>query len=68
MNNALIDRLGDELYDALRAATTLTPLSERHSAMTIEDAYRISLRFLQRREQDGEKVVGKKIGVTSKVV
>ena len=68
MNNALIDRLGDELYDALRATTTLTPLSERHPAMTIEDAYRISLRFLQRREQDGEKVVGKKIGVTSKAV
>lgn len=68
MNNALKDRLGDELYDALRAAATLTPLSERHPAMSIEDAYRISLRFLERREQDGEKVVGKKIGVTSKAV
>lgn len=68
MDNAQIDQLGDELYEALRAATTLTPLSERHPAMSIEDAYRISLRFLQRREQNGEKVVGKKIGVTSKPV
>ena len=53
-----IRRLGDELYQALRTFSTLTPLTERESEITIEDAYHISLRMLERRQQaDGEKVV-----------
>lgn len=60
-----IARLGDELYDALRSQTTLSPLTERESDITIEDAYYISQHFVQRRLQDGENIVGKKIGVTS---
>lgn len=68
MDKATIERLGDELYAALRAQTVLAPLTEREPAITIDDAYYISLRFLERRLADGEKVVGKKIGVTSKPV
>ena len=68
MNNAALTRLGDELYQALRSNSVLAPLTEREPAITIDDAYRISLRFLQRRLADGEKVIGKKIGVTSKPV
>lgn len=63
-----ITTLGDELFTALRARQTLAPLTTREPAIDIEDAYRISLRFLERRTADGEKVVGKKIGVTSKPV
>ena len=63
-----IVRLGDELYNALRNRQTLLPLSDRASDIDIEDAYRISLRFLERRTQEGERVIGKKIGVTSKPV
>jgi 2-oxopent-4-enoate/cis-2-oxohex-4-enoate hydratase len=36
--------------------------------ITIDDAYWISRRILDRRLADGERVVGKKIGVTSKAV
>jgi 2-oxopent-4-enoate/cis-2-oxohex-4-enoate hydratase len=43
-------------------------LIERHPDLTIDDAYAISLGFLARRRADGERVVGKKIGVTSKAV
>ena len=68
MEPHLIDQLGDELYTALRERRTLAPLSDRHPSVTVEDAYRISLRLLQRREADGERVIGKKIGVTSKPV
>lgn len=60
--------LGDELYAALRARRTLEPLTSRYPAIDIDDAYRISLRLLERRLQDGERVIGKKIGVTSKPV
>jgi 2-oxopent-4-enoate/cis-2-oxohex-4-enoate hydratase len=69
MEKATIEKLGEELYWALRDQTTLSPLTERKSDITIEDAYYISLHMLnQRINNDGEKVVGKKIGVTSKAV
>ncbi|MES0874773.1 fumarylacetoacetate hydrolase family protein [Sinimarinibacterium thermocellulolyticum] len=63
-----IAALGDELFTALRTRSVVAPLTEREAGLDIEDAYRISLRFLERRTAEGERVVGKKIGVTSKAV
>ena len=60
--------LADELYRALRDKRTVPPLIERHPELTIDDAYAISLSALARRKADGERVIGKKIGVTSKAV
>jgi 2-oxopent-4-enoate/cis-2-oxohex-4-enoate hydratase len=60
--------LSDELYAALQQQKTVAPLTARVPGITIDDAYKISLAFLQRRLKDGERVVGKKIGVTSKPV
>lgn len=69
MDKPQIARFGDELYRALREFRTLAPLTERVPDISIEDAYHISLQMLQQRlERDGERVVGKKIGVTSKPV
>jgi 2-oxopent-4-enoate/cis-2-oxohex-4-enoate hydratase len=69
MEQDQIDKLGDELYQALRTQSTVAPLTDRISDITIEDAYHISLRMVnQRVELDGERIVGKKIGVTSKPV
>jgi 2-oxopent-4-enoate/cis-2-oxohex-4-enoate hydratase len=63
-----IAALGDELFTALHSRSVLAPLTEREPGIDIEDAYKISLRFLERRTAEGERVVGKKIGVTSKPV
>jgi 2-oxopent-4-enoate/cis-2-oxohex-4-enoate hydratase len=68
MDATLIETLGDELHAALRSRRTVSPLTLRHPGMSVADAYRISLRLLQRREAEGERVIGKKIGVTSKAV
>lgn len=65
MDEKLIKALSEELYAALHQRTTVTPLTSRHNNISIDDAYRISLQFLARREASGEQVVGKKIGVTS---
>ncbi len=67
-NAGLNEKLAEELYDALRDGRTVTPLIERFPALTVDDAYQISLGALARRRQDGERVIGKKIGVTSKAV
>jgi len=63
-----IERYGDELYSALRSRSTVAPLSDRVAGIDIEDAYRIQSRMLARRVADGDRIVGKKIGVTSKAV
>ena len=65
---SIAETYGRELYEALRARRTVAPLIERDASLTINDAYAISLDFLGRRLDDGERVVGKKIGVTSKAV
>jgi len=68
MEHAQITQLGDELYEALAACKTLSPLTSRGFDITIEDAYHIQQRVLSRRLEKGEKIIGKKIGVTSKAV
>ena len=63
-----IQHYGDELYQALLSRQTVAPLTDREPDITIADAYQIQLRMIQRRLDAGEVVIGKKIGVTSKVV
>jgi 2-oxopent-4-enoate/cis-2-oxohex-4-enoate hydratase len=63
-----IAELGAELHRALRQRQTVPPLSGRGLGLGIDDAYAISLDFLARRQAEGERVIGKKIGVTSKAV
>jgi 2-oxopent-4-enoate/cis-2-oxohex-4-enoate hydratase len=68
MTPELIHQLGDELYDALKACKVVEPLTNRHPEITIEDAYAIQQRLNARRIDAGERIIGKKIGVTSKAV
>ncbi len=68
MDKTKIEQYGDELYQALIERKAVDPLTDREPSITIEDAYQIQLRMIQRRVDAGETVVGKKIGVTSKIV
>lgn len=66
MNKA--EHYGEALYRALRDRRTVEKLIDQDPVLSVDDAYAISLNFLARRLADGERVVGKKIGVTSKAV
>ncbi|QDF97245.1 2-oxopent-4-enoate hydratase [Azoarcus sp. DD4] len=68
MNEEKIQHYGDALYEAWRALRTIPPLLEQEPDITLDDAYRIQQRYVARRVQAGETIVGKKIGVTSKPV
>jgi len=74
LSNTQIEALGLELYTALRECRTLTPFTDRtfgieKSGIEITDSYHISKHMVQLRlDRDGEKIVGKKIGVTSDAV
>jgi 2-oxopent-4-enoate/cis-2-oxohex-4-enoate hydratase len=63
-----IHRYSDELFRSLRSREPIDPLTEREPDLTLEDAYRIQESFIQRRLALGDRVVGKKIGLTSRVV
>ncbi len=68
MQGQLVNNCGDELYRALATGTPVKPLSERFANLSLEDAYYISLRMMSHRIESGERIVGKKIGVTSRAV
>ena len=68
MDKEKIKHYGDTLFECMKNKTTIDPITDQESDITIEDAYHISLQMLQRRLDDGEKIIGKKIGVTSKAV
>lgn len=68
LNSARIIGLGDELFDALVTCRSIEPLTRRYPELSVDDAYAIQERLIARRLAEGEKLVGKKIGVTSEAV
>jgi len=66
-NARMRQQLAERLYRALRDGQAIEPLTTTDN-LDIDDAYHISLAILERRQEDGEQVIGKKIGVTSKAV
>lgn len=62
-----IDEIADDLFRSEKNRETIPPLTERYPDMNINDAYRIQLAVLERKKKDRkERIVGKKIGLTSR--
>ena len=68
MDSSTLQRYGDELHRALVQREPVDPITSRESGITIEDAYQIQLRMVAHRIGAGDRVVGAKIGITSKAV
>ena len=67
MQSALVHQdLADELWEADRAAKPVSPLTERHSELVLEDAYAIQTINIDRRVAAGQRVIGRKVGLTSR--
>jgi len=65
IDEATILKIARELIKAEDERSPIDPISERFD-LTIEDAYKIQLKVIELKKQRGEKVIGKKIGLTSK--
>ncbi|WP_280477083.1 2-oxo-hept-4-ene-1,7-dioate hydratase [Nocardia farcinica] len=63
-----ITAIADELAAAERDRTTVPLLTARHPGMTIEDSYAVQNEWRRRGIAAGRKLVGRKIGLTSKVM
>ena len=63
-----IAAIADELADADRKRTTVPLLTARNPGMTVEDAYAVQREWAHRGVSAGRRIVGRKIGLTSKVM
>jgi 2-keto-4-pentenoate hydratase len=65
MDQQKIAAYAEELFEAERNRVSIAPLSDRESAMTVDDAYQIQLVNIRRVCGMGHVISGKKIGLTS---
>lgn len=68
LSSARLEEFSQALFAALHSRTPIAPITDTDAEIEINDAYEISLRFLKLRKASGERVIGKKIGVTSPAV
>jgi 2-oxopent-4-enoate hydratase len=66
--DAKLIAIAEGLYHAQQTLTTIAPISDTHPEITIDDAYAIQQYITKKRLESGQKIVGRKIGLTSKVM
>ncbi|MBV8741064.1 MAG: 2-oxo-hepta-3-ene-1,7-dioic acid hydratase [Sinobacteraceae bacterium] len=64
----LIAQLAQRLYQARKSRTQLRHFSREHPQMTIEDGYRIQREWVCLELADGHRILGRKIGLTSRAM
>jgi 2-keto-4-pentenoate hydratase len=68
LSEQTIESISRDLYSAERDRRTLRPITETYPEIDIDTAYKIQLGLIQLKDADGKKIVGKKIGLTSKAM
>lgn len=63
-----ITKIAKQLYDAERGRYEIDPISAANPGMRVEDSYAVQKKIVEMRLADGEKLVGMKIGLTSKAM
>ncbi|WP_102348999.1 2-keto-4-pentenoate hydratase [Bacillus sp. Marseille-P3661] len=58
-------QFAEQLAEVESTRIGITPLTEVNPELTIEEAYQIQLQNINRKLENGQKIVGKKIGLTS---
>src|SRR5699024_12633594 len=68
LSETTLDALADELAEAERTRTLIPRITARPPEATIEDSYAIQGRWRDRELARGRRLVGRKIGLTSKAM
>ncbi|MCS5480049.1 2-oxo-hepta-3-ene-1,7-dioic acid hydratase [Corynebacterium sp. YIM 101645] len=68
LDKAQITAIADELAEADRTRTMIPLLTQRYPEMTVEDSYAVQNEWMRRGVAAGRRLVGRKIGLTSKVM
>jgi len=57
-----------ELFEAEETTSEIKPLTERDENLDVKDAYQIQLETVKLKTNQGKKIIGKKVGLTSKAM
>jgi 2-keto-4-pentenoate hydratase len=68
MNTLLVETLASKLDTAWRTHTTIPPITESDGITDVSTAYAIQTAWTNIRLARGEKIIGRKIGLTSKAI
>ncbi len=63
-----IKSAADNLYQAEIDRKQIDPISLTHPDMTMDEAYAIQKRWVERKVEDGRRIIGYKIGLTSRAM
>jgi 2-oxopent-4-enoate hydratase len=64
----VIEDYAKALVRAEDTQNPIEPITTKYPEITIEDAYKIQLKVIEEKTKRGEKIIGKKIGLTSKAM
>jgi 2-keto-4-pentenoate hydratase len=62
----VVTGLAEELWRAHTTGEPIEPLTDRHPDLVIEDAYAIQSEVIKRRIGGGARIIGRKVGLTSR--
>jgi 2-oxo-hept-3-ene-1,7-dioate hydratase len=68
LSHPLVCERARQLYEARKTRTQLRHFSRDHPEMTIADGYAIQTEWVKLEKADGRKVMGRKIGLTSRAM
>ncbi|WP_366924357.1 fumarylacetoacetate hydrolase family protein [Metallumcola ferriviriculae] len=68
MNKTQIKEAAEILYRAGQELDPVAALTEKYPQITLDDAYQIQITNIDKKVSEGAKVVGKKIGLTSRAM
>lgn len=68
LDESVIRSIADELAEAERSRGTIPLITQRYPDMVVEDSYAVQNVWKERGLQSGRRLVGHKIGLTSKVM
>jgi len=68
LDDATLTAIADELLEAGRTRVPVPLITARHPGMTVEDSYAVQRIWADRKRAGGHRLVGRKIGLTSKVM
>jgi len=60
--------IAEKLLTAEKQCIPIDPLTNVYPTMTVEDAYHIQLAIVEKKKTDKNKIIGKKIGLTSRAM
>ncbi|WP_408011318.1 2-keto-4-pentenoate hydratase [Pseudalkalibacillus sp. A8] len=65
---ATVESAYEKLLQAYKNKISIAPLTSNFPDLSIEEAYQIQMKFIEEKVKEGQKVVGKKIGLTSEAM